>query len=152
MANVATVALLRLVSDALTTFNVTESEKPQYQGFPSPVGAFTRSVSIVVAMMSITGINNAAGEHSPGQHEQHNRDEFDTHDFLSSITVLIAICRSGRISAFLRPLMVFPAPMLHPALMLALARLTTVFPAAGAAPIAIPIRLLDADRRPDMWD
>src|SRR5271165_7187751 len=52
--------------------------------------------------------------------------------FLSSITVLVAVRRRRRIPALLPPLMLLPAPMLRPALILLLV-LTLPVPAAEIA-------------------
>lgn len=52
------------------------------------------------------------------------------------------------------PLMFLPTLMLRPSfvLLLTLTRLSTVFPAARAAPIAIPVGLLNGERLPARWD
>jgi hypothetical protein len=97
-----------------------------------------------------TGLNDAAGERTTSEQQPDHRNDFDAHDSVSSITVLVAICRSMGIATLLPPLFL-PSPMLHPtmALLLTLACLSTMLPAARTAAIAIPIGLLNGKRLPD---
>jgi hypothetical protein len=83
--------------------------------------------------------DDATRQQPTSKHQRDYRDEFDTHDFLTSIPMLVAI--RGRIPALFQPLMLLPALMLP----LAFTRLAT----ARTAPIAIPIGLLNRERLPD---
>jgi hypothetical protein len=102
-------------------------------------------VIIVVVPMATARLDNAPREQPTSKQQRDDRDEFDTHDFLTSIPMLVAI--RGRIPALFQPLMLLPAPMLRPALTLPLA--FTRLPTARTAPIPIPIGLLNGERLPD---
>jgi hypothetical protein len=93
---------------------------------------------VVAAPVATAGVNDAARNHSASQQQRDHRDEFEAHGCRSSITVLVAIGWSRRISAIFQP------PMLRPtvAFLLTFSYLSTVFRATRTA--IIPVRLLNA--------